>query len=85
MCIFSDFYYRASFSSHCFFTSGGTESNNLALFGAAYQMRRMGRRIVSTSVEHSSIDDTLNRLEADGFEVIRLKVDSYGRINEKDL
>lgn len=68
-----------------FFTSGGTESNNLALFGAAYQMRRMGKRIVSTSVEHSSIDDTLNKLEAEGFEVIRLRVDNYGRINEKDL
>lgn len=68
-----------------FFTSGGTESNNLAIMGAAYQMRRMGRRIVSTSVEHSSVDDTLSRLEADGFEVIKLKVDSYGRINEKDL
>ncbi len=68
-----------------FFTSGGTESNNLALFGAAYQMRRMGRRIVSTSVEHSSIEDTLNHLEAEGFEVIRLRVDNYGRINEKDL
>lgn len=68
-----------------FFTSGGTESNNLAVIGAAHQMRRMGRRIVSTSVEHSSIDDTLNKLEADGFEVIKLKVDNYGRINEKDL
>ncbi len=68
-----------------YFTSGGTESNNLAVMGAAYQMRRMGRRIVSTSVEHSSIDDTLNKLEAEGFEVIKLKVDSYGRINEKDL
>ncbi|MBQ8015087.1 MAG: cysteine desulfurase [Clostridia bacterium] len=68
-----------------YFTSGGTESNNLAVMGAAYQMRRMGRRIVSTSVEHSSVDDTLNKLEAEGFEVIKLKVDSYGRINEKDL
>ncbi len=68
-----------------FFTSGGTESNNLAVMGAAYQMRRMGRRIVSTSIEHSSIDDTLNRLEAEGFEIIRLRVDSYGRVNEKDL
>ncbi|MBO5230695.1 MAG: cysteine desulfurase [Clostridia bacterium] len=68
-----------------FFTSGGTEGNNLAVIGAAHQMRRMGRRIVSTSVEHSSIDDTLNKLEADGFEVIKLKVDNYGRINEKDL
>ncbi len=68
-----------------FFTSGGTESNNLALMGAAHQMRRMGRRIVSTSIEHSSIDDTLNRLEAEGFEVIKLKVDNYGRINEREL
>jgi len=68
-----------------FFTSGGTESNNLALYGAAYQMRRMGKRIVSISVEHSSIDDTLSKLEAEGFEVIRLRVDNYGRINEKDL
>ncbi len=68
-----------------YFTSGGTESNNLAVMGAAHQMRRIGRRIVSTSVEHSSINDTLSQLEAEGFEVIRLKVDSYGRINEKDL
>ena len=68
-----------------FFTSGGTESNNLALYGAAYQMHRMGKRIVSTSVEHSSIEDTLTKLESEGFEVIRLKVDNYGRINEKDL
>ena len=68
-----------------FFTSGGTESNNLAVRGAAYQMRRMGRRIVSTSIEHPSIDETLNKLEAEGFEVIKLKVDSLGRINEKEL
>ncbi|MGN0541981.1 MAG: cysteine desulfurase family protein [Acutalibacteraceae bacterium] len=68
-----------------FFTSGGTESNNLAVRGAAYQMRRMGRRIVSTSIEHPSIDETLNKLEAEGFEVIKLKVDSFGRINEKEL
>lgn len=68
-----------------YFTSGGTETNNLVLFGAAYKMRRMGKRIVSTSVEHPSVDETLNRLEAEGFEVIKLKVDKYGRINEKEL
>lgn len=68
-----------------YFTSGGTESNNLAVRGAAYQLRRMGKRIVSTSVEHPSVDETLSQLEAEGFEVIKLKVDSYGRINEKDL
>ncbi len=68
-----------------FFTSGGTESNNLAVMGAAYQMRRMGRRIVSTAVEHSSIDETLDKLAEEGFEVIKLRVDSYGRINEREL
>ncbi len=68
-----------------FFTSGGTESNNLAVTGAAYQMRRMGKRIVSTSIEHSSIDETLDKLAADGFEVIKLKVDNYGRINEREF
>ena len=68
-----------------YFTSGGTESNNIAIIGAAHRMRRMGKRIVATSIEHPSIDETLNQLEAEGFEVIKLKVDSYGRINEKEL
>lgn len=68
-----------------FFTSGGTESNNLAVIGAAHKMRRMGKRIVSTCVEHSSVDETLDKLESEGFEVIKLKVDSFGRISEKDL
>ena len=67
------------------FTSGGTESNNLAVMGAAYQMRRFGKRIVSTSVEHPSIDETLNKLEAEGFEVIKLRVDNFGRVNEREL
>lgn len=68
-----------------FFTSGGTESNNLAVIGAANQMKRFGKRIVSTSIEHPSVDEALNRLEEDGFEVIKLKVDHYGKINEKEL
>lgn len=68
-----------------YFTSGGTESNNIAVIGAAHRMRRMGKRIVATSIEHPSIDETLNQLEAEGFEVIRLGVDNYGKINEKEL
>ncbi len=68
-----------------FFTSGGTESNNLAVQGAAHAMRRRGKRIVTTSVEHSSIDETVRHLETEGFEVIRLGVDSKGRINEREL
>jgi len=68
-----------------FFTSGGTESNNLALTGAAYKMKRYGKRIVSTAIEHPSVDETLNRLSSEGFEVIKLGVDSFGRIDENEL
>ena len=47
-----------------YFTSGGTETNNLAVIGAAHKMRRMGKRIVSTSVEHPSVDETLRALRS---------------------
>ncbi len=72
-------------SREIFFTSGGTESNNLALSGAAYQMRRQGKRIVTTSIEHPSADETFDKLAQEGFEVIKLKVNSEGKINEQDL
>ncbi|MCQ2476404.1 MAG: cysteine desulfurase [Clostridia bacterium] len=72
-------------SGEIFFTSGGTESNNLALFGTAYSLKRYGKRIVATSVEHPSIDEALNRLSEEGFEIIRLSVDKTGKINPADL
>lgn len=72
-------------ASEIYFTSGGTESNNLALFGAAYAGKRRGKRIISTGIEHPSVDEALTRLEAEGFEVIRLKVDFEGRISPEEL
>ena len=51
------------------FTSGGTEANNLALFGTAYAKKRRGTKIVTTSVEHSSIMESCKRLEQEGFEI----------------
>ncbi len=68
-----------------YFTSGGTESNNIALRGAAEKMRRYGNRIVSTCVEHPSVYETLSSLQKEGFEIIRLPVDSFGRVDERDL
>ena len=48
-------------------------------------MKRYGKRIVSTAIEHPSVDETLNRLSSEGFEVIKLGVDSFGRIDENEL
>ena len=50
-----------------FFTSGGTEANNLAVFGAARAKKRLGNKIVTTSVEHSSVYESCKALEAEGF------------------
>ena len=52
-----------------YFTSGGTESNNLALFGAAHAQRRRGNHIVTTAMEHSSIMNTMKQLEKEGYSV----------------
>ena len=61
------------------FTSGGTESNNLAIFGTANAL--IGRRkIISSAIEHSSILGPLARLQAHGFEIIRIAPDRDGRI-----
>lgn len=56
----------------CVFTSGGTEANNLALFGAAGALRRRGNRIVTTAFEHSSVMASCEELERRGFEVARI-------------
>lgn len=68
-----------------FFTSGGTESNNIAIFGAAEAQRRRGNRIVTTSIEHPSVAEPINRLERMGYEVVRIPVGKSGRIKEEDL
>ena len=67
------------------FTSGGTETNNLALFGAAAALKRRGRRIVTSAVEHSSIAESAAELQRRGFDVVYLGVDSWGRISEQEL
>lgn len=68
-----------------FFTSGGTEANNLAILGTAYANRRKGNRIVTTAIEHESVLAPINKLEEEGFEVIRLEPDKFGRITEQQI
>lgn len=72
-------------SDELFFTSGGTEANNLAVFGAARAKRRTGRKIVTTAVEHSSVYESCKELEAEGFEVVYLAPDCSGHITEQQL
>lgn len=55
-----------------YFTSGATESNNTALLGVCAAYKRLGNRIVSTAIEHPSVARVLDKLESDGYEVIRL-------------
>ncbi|MBE6742252.1 MAG: cysteine desulfurase [Ruminococcaceae bacterium] len=72
-------------SEEIYFTSGGTEANNLAIFGAAEAGKRRGNRIVTTAIEHESVLKAADELEKRGFEVIRLMPDSKGRISEEQI
>lgn len=67
------------------FTSGGTESNNLAIFGAVEALKRRGKRIVTTEIEHSSVSEPMSVLEKRGFEVIRVKPLSSGAVSVDDF
>ena len=63
------------------FTSGGTESDNLALIGCARANRRNGNHLITTSIEHPAILNTMRYLEEEeGFRVTYLPVDEYGRV-----
>lgn len=67
------------------FTSGGSESNNMALIGTALANQRMGKHIISTAIEHPSVYNPLEYLEELGFEITFLPVDHDGHISLTEL
>ncbi|MHA1925076.1 MAG: cysteine desulfurase family protein [Candidatus Thorarchaeota archaeon] len=67
------------------FTSGATEANNLALIGYAMKSKRKGNHIIISEVEHISIRNIVKYLERQGFEISRVPVDKFGRVNLKKL
>jgi len=72
-------------SSEIYFTSGGTESNNIAIKGAALLNRNKGRHLITTSVEHASVRAAMEQLEHEGFEITYLPVDENGRVRPNDV
>ncbi|MBQ2936217.1 MAG: cysteine desulfurase [Lachnospiraceae bacterium] len=68
-----------------FFTSGGTESDNLAIRGCAYANCRGGRHLITTQIEHPAVLQTMRNLEEEGFRVTYLPVDEKGCIRLEDL
>ncbi len=66
-------------------TSGATEANNLAIFGAARYRQKRGRHLVSMPTEHKAVRDVLRALEQDGFELTWLAPDESGRLNPESL
>lgn len=68
-----------------FFTSGGTESDNIAVFGAAQARKRRGDTIVTSQIEHPAVLESCKKLETMGFKVVYLPVDRFGRIDLSSL
>jgi cysteine desulfurase len=71
--------------SEIYFTSGGTESNNLAVKGTAFMHKNRGKHLITTKIEHPSISNAMEQLEQMGFAVTYLPVDQYGVVRVEDV
>lgn len=68
-----------------FFTAGGTEADNMAIFGSVAQLGKKGDHIITSAVEHHAILDTCKSLEKHGYRVTTLPVDEWGMVRPRDL
>lgn len=66
---------------YIYFTSGGTEANNLAILGTAHALKRRGMRVITSKIEHPSVLESFKELEKEGFDVNYLDVLSDGRVD----
>ncbi len=72
-------------TGNVYFTSGGTESNNTAIFSAAYSLKRRGKHIVTTAFEHPSVLNPIKKLESEGFTVTYLSPEKKGYVSEEQI
>lgn len=72
-------------ASHIIFTSGGTESNNIAIMGCARQFASRGKHLITSRLEHSSVYECFQQLEREGFEVTYVPVDRTGSVHAEDV
>lgn len=68
-----------------YFTSGGTESDNMAIFGAAACRRRSGKHVITTMIEHPAVLECMKKLETDGYELTAVRPDSAGIVRPETI